>query len=68
MKITFFTLDEAEQEFILKRAKDMGIDPDGLLDFYRDVMKSNFEQDIIDIINENYDFLIQEYSLDNKDK
>lgn len=68
MKITFFTLDDYEQKVILEKAKELNIDPDGLIELYQSVMESNFEQDIHDIALENEEYLIKDYGLDKDDK
>ena len=66
MKITFFTLDDYEQKVILEKAKELNIDPDGLIELYQSVMESNFEQDIHDIALENEEYLIKDYGLDKE--
>lgn len=66
MKLTFFTLDDYEQKVILDKAKELNIDPDGLVELYQSVLESNFEQDIHDITLENEDYLIKEYGLDKE--
>lgn len=68
MKITFFTLDDYEQKVILDKAKELNIDPDGLVELYQSVMESNFEQDIHDIALENEEYLIKDYGLDKDTK
>lgn len=66
MKLTFFALDDYEQKVILDKAKELNIDPDGLVELYQSVLESNFEQDIHDIALENEDYLIKEYGLDKE--
>lgn len=66
MKLTFFTLDDYEQKVILDKAKELNIDPDGLVELYQSVLESNFEQDIHDITLENEEYLIKEYGLDKE--
>lgn len=68
MKITFFTLDDYEQKVILDKAKELNIDPDGLVELYQSVLESNFEQDIHDIALENEEYLIKDYGLDKDTK
>lgn len=57
-------LSKSEIETIEKAAKDINITTEGLLEAYQSTIDCNFEQDIHDIVNEDYDFLRSEYGLD----
>lgn len=49
-------LTEDGRQELLKIADNLGVDSDKLLDLYKQVMTSNFEQDLYDIVSENPDF------------
>lgn len=66
MKLNFSTLDDYEQKVIINKAKEANIEPEGLFEAYKATMECNFEQDIHDIINEDYDYLTSEYGLDKE--
>lgn len=59
-------LSKSEIEIIEKAAKNINITTEGLFEAYQATMDCNFEQDIHDIVNEDYDFLISEYGLDKE--
>lgn len=46
-------LNKWEEQEAAETAESYGIDKDKLLDCYRDVMRSNFHQDLCDIALEN---------------
>ena len=53
-------LSEGEKQYIEKYAKDYNVSVKGLTETYLGVMNCNFEQDIIDILNENADDIRQD--------
>ncbi len=47
------TLDAVNQEILEERAEELGIEPEELLEYYEEIMDSNFEDDLEDAIQEN---------------
>lgn len=65
MKITY-TKDEAER--IVKIAQEYDINPEAVAETHQAMMDANFEQDLIDLMNDNADQLRKDYGEFGLDK
>lgn len=62
------TLNDWEKQHIAKQAKEWEVPAKLLENWYKDTMDSNFEQDIHDILSENYNDIRREAGGDEDDE